>query len=284
MEIIMMNKVAIVGNGFVGTAVQAAFPFVDLTIVDPAKYNNDITILKDRNDIEFVFVCVPTPMNDDGSIDSSIVEETVTYLLENTKSIIIIKSTITPDVIGKFDDERVVYNPEFLTEKNATRDFIDASFHVLGGEIYATEKVKLLYVMDSICDLEAAYIEVTKEEASFIKYGINCYLASKVMWFNQFANLIESTGGHYGTIMRTMQLDKRIGKSHMEVPGPDGRVGFGGKCFIKDTLAFARFAQKQNEDFTILEEVIRSNNTIRGEYEELLDSEIGQNIDFTREV
>lgn len=272
------NKIlGIVGHGFVGTAVDQAFEFVDKVIVDPKKWGNDLkSLVEIKNYLDFIFVCVPTPMSDSGDIDSSLVEETTNFLLENTSAIIIIKSTVTPRIIERIaaKSKRIVYNPEFLTERNAYKDFINAEYMVLGGDKRICEKVKDLYNFCSACDMETKTFYVTAYEASLIKYGINCYLASKVAWFNQFYDIINDEDS-YEKIIDVMKKDKRVGTSHMLVPGPDKKRGFGGACFPKDTYAFLKYAP----NFTILKEVIDSNEKIRSQYD-LDDREKEQNIQY----
>ena len=273
------NKaLGIVGWVFVGRAVDQAFEYIDKVIVDPKVWENDLTdLVKCKELLEFIFVCVPTPMSSKhGSIDSSIVEETTDFLLEHTDAVIIIKSTVTPDVIERLAKKspRVVYNPEFLTERNAYNDFINAEFMVLGGDRVICEKVKHLYTLCSACDMEMKTFYVTAYEASLIKYGINTYLASKVAWFNQFYDVI-GDGETFDRVIDAMKEDKRIGSSHMQVPGADGKRGFGGACFPKDTAAFLNWAPS----FSILSEVVFSNNRLRRQYA-LDDREKVQNVNY----
>lgn len=270
-------KIGIVGHGFVGKAVDSGF-VCEKIIVDP-KLGNDITVLH-NTDAEFIFVCVPTPMGKFGAIDSSIVESTVTYLKHHTNSIIIVKSTVTPDIIDRLTSDefgdRVVYNPEFLTERNYKHDFINPSMHVFGGKLEVTRQVANLYYEHSLCN-EAPTWHISAIEASFVKYGINTFLATKVLWMNQFYDMITKFGaGSYETISRVMVEDKRIGASHMKVPGIDNKRGFGGACFTKDTAAFSNFT---NGAFSVLEEVINKNNEYRNLYE-LDEREKEQNVSY----
>jgi UDPglucose 6-dehydrogenase len=96
--------------------------------------------------------------------------------------------------------------------------------------------------------------------ASYIKYGINTFLATKVMFFNELEALFD---GELEDITGAMAFDPRIGTSHMQVPGPDGKKGFGGMCFPKDTKAFALYARNQGKPLEILEKVIEINEKIR---------------------
>ena len=278
-------KIAIIGHGFVGKAVDYGFSTKDVEkyIIDPIydmsplknKYS-DISVLKSVTDINLVFVCVPTPMRDDGSINSSIVEETISYLNENEVSgIIVVKSTITPDVAERLSkSNRLVYNPEFLTERTANEDFVNPPMHIFGGERYITETVQHMYEEHSLCK-PCPVFHMTVKEASFVKYGINTYLASKVAWFNQFYDAVTNYGGAFHKVIGAMTTDERIGKSHTNVPGFDGKRGFGGACFPKDTSAFLNF----DPSFTILREVIAINNAMRSVYEKD-DREKEQNVKY----
>jgi len=270
-------NIGIVGHGFVGKAVDYGFSstLCSKHIVDPS-YKIDISTLKGL-DLDVTFVCVPTPMSNDGSIDSSIIESVVSYLKDNVSGLIIIKSTVTPDIILKLGKncDRLVYNPEFLTEKSANEDFVNPSFHVFGGAPENTDKVETLYKHYSLCKPCPSY-HMSLVDASFVKYGINCFLATKVLWFNQFFDIVEKSNGNFGKIVSAITADNRIGKSHTVVPGFDNKRGFGGACFPKDTLAFAEYSK----NFSVLNEVIEKNNAYRNKYERD-DREIQQNVDYS---
>ena len=284
-------RLGIVGHGFVGRAVEYAFchPLVDLHIVDP-KYDTDIDSM-----VEFspmcVFVCAPTPMNpESGFVDASIVEDAVLKLIEHTEALVVVKSTITPDIIDRlynsmFEDgvERLVYNPEFLTEKNAEEQFVNAEFHVLGGAPNATGELTEIYDIFSLCKSDQ-YYRMSAAEASFVKYGINSYLSTKVTFFNQFFDLVNAFGCSYNIITRVMGNDPRVGIGHTRVPGYDRKRGFGGACLPKDTMAFLKFSEFKNEagetiSFDLLEKVLDINSGYRRHYE-LDEREKVNNITF----
>ena len=131
-------RMGIVGHGFVGKAIDYAFTheLVDKFLVDPL-YNTDIDDLVDYKPI-MTFITAPTPMHDNGTVDASIVEDAVLKLIRHTESIVVIKSTITPDVINRLynsihdvDKQRLTYNPEFLTENSAKEQFIYSQHHAV---------------------------------------------------------------------------------------------------------------------------------------------------------
>lgn len=275
-------KMAIIGHGFVGKAVDAGFndPRIEKYIIDPALYGTELKNL--NKDIDLACICLPTPMNDDGTINADLVLEVTEWLYYNTNDcLIVIKSTITPDVISSTIkpkmamatwNRNIVYNPEFLAERNAIEEFLNPTIHVFGGHIDDCSRLHSYYDDYSACRQCPTHY-TTFEEASFIKYGINCYLASKVMWFNQFAEIIHKSKARYSRVVNAMIDDPRIGASHTTVPGYDGKLGFGGACFPKDTSAFLHYAG----DFSILEEVIDANNEVRKQYE-IDDREKSNNI------
>lgn len=274
----MKTTMAIVGHGFVGKAVDYGFRHKDLTkiIIDP-KQGTSVSDLKDK-EVHIAFVCVPTPMMDDGSINSSIVKDVVAELLEYGVELVVIKSTITPDVIEALQEDRpeVVYNPEFLTERNYAEDFINPPFHIFGvvekGWAHALHDFYKNYSKCKECPVHI----MTGVEASFTKYGINSFLASKVLWFNQFYDAVASRGANYNVILKALTSDPRITESHTQVPGFDGKKGFSGACFPKDSLAFYKF---DPEHLTLLKDVINKNNAYRSQYE-VDEREREQNIKF----
>lgn len=284
-------RLGIVGHGFVGRAVEYAFthPLVDLYVVDP-KYDSTIDQLLEFDPMA-VFVCAPTPMNpDSGFVDASIVEDAVLKLIEHTEALVIVKSTVTPDIIDRlynsmFEDgvDRFCYNPEFLTEKNAEEQFVNAEFHVLGGTDRATGEATQIYDIFSLCKSDT-YYRMSAAEASFVKYGINAYLATKVTFFNQFFDLVNMFGCSYNIVTRAMGNDPRVGIGHTRVPGYDRKRGFGGACLPKDTTAFLKFSEFKTEDgevisFDLLQKVLDINSRYRKHYE-LDEREKVNNITF----
>lgn len=276
----MMLKLAIIGWGFVGKAVDYGFnnPKVEKCIIDPLLGTN-ISLLKSFVP-DVTFVCVPTPMGEDGKINSSILDETVTYLEKNISGLIVVKSTVTPDIIREYG-KSVVYNPEFLTEKSANEDFVNPIMHIFGGFYENTKVLEQIYQQYSNCKPCPVY-HMTRKDASLVKYGINSYLASKVIWFNQFYDVVNAADGNFGKIVSAITTDARVGTSHTTVPGFDTRRGFGSACFSKDIPAFIKFAENIEQDFTILKEVWNSNCDYRNAYSDLLDREKEQHIKFKK--
>ena len=270
-------KIAIIGHGFVGKAVDYGFtnPKVEKKIFDPiyGTTSEDIKNLKNWGP-NLTFVCVPTPMRDDGDIDSSILDE-VMENLKDINTLIVIKSTITPRLIDKYRQTNIVYNPEFLTEKSACEQFVNPEFHIFGGTEQACKELDKLYENFSLCTPCPTYY-LNKAEASFVKYAINSFLATKVTFFNQLYDACNKYGQvNFNKIIKAVGADNRVSISHTKVPGFDGKQGYGGACFPKDTFAFSQFSDK----LTLLRKAIEINNDYRSRYERD-DREKEQNIQF----
>ena len=185
-------KIAIIGNGFVGSTIDNGFCLDSENFVIDPLLNNEI---KDLNGIELdaIFVCVPTPMSQDGSVDGSIILEVFSQIKEFCNDcIVVIKSTITPDIINKLIsiDEKFIYNPEFLREKHALDDFKNCPTHIFGGKKEYSMQIAKIYKDYSLCKTEdCIYVDI--KSASLIKYTINSFLALKVIFFNQIHNLFQ---------------------------------------------------------------------------------------------
>ena len=257
-------KVGIIGNGFVGESQAFAFsPTCDVLIYDknPLKSVNSI---EDVFKSDFVFVCVPTPMKKDGSQDLSFIEN----VFENSKKgpIYIIKSTILPGstklLEAKFNNLDIIFSPEFLTERTAKLDMLTQSRIIFGGNKNLTKKCEILF---SQRFMNKTFIHTDSTTAEFIKYMNNNFFAAKVSIMNEYYRLGMKIGINWKTAMYGFASDQRIGDSHLHVPGPDGKFGFGGTCFPKDINAFISFAKKNNSNMNVLEAAWKTNLEVRPE-------------------
>ena len=273
-------KLGIIGNGFVGNAIAHAFiPVMEVKIYDknPDKCFN--TLQDVVNDSDVVFVSVPTPMNSDGVIDLSIVESVFEDIekcrQESSEAVFVLKSTVVPGTTRKLKKKHpalpIAFNPEFLTERHARFDFLNQSRIVLGFEKdleegqtnLVTNKVKSLY------DLRFSgnnFIVTNYETAEMIKYFNNLFFAVKVSFMNEMklvADKLETI--NWEKAVRGFVSDGRVGDSHLQVPGPDGKRGFGGSCFPKDINAFMTFADSIGLDLGVLKGAWKTNLNVRPE-------------------
>jgi len=268
-------KIGIVGKGFVGSAVQHGFsPNVgcdaEVRVYDknPAR---SLHSLKDTvNESNFVFVSVPTPSNNDGSADLTILESAlndIANICTNEETIILIRSTIIPgttrDLQSKFDNLKLVFNPEFLTERSANFDFINQSRAIFGGKKANTNKVADLFRWrfgDSFSILETNF-----ESAELIKYMANTFFATKISFLNDMKLLSDKSNANWNDVIEGFVRDGRIGHSHLNVPGHDGKYGFGGVCFPKDIQAIIHFADTLDIDMAVLKGAWETNLKVRPE-------------------
>lgn len=260
------TKIGFIGYGFVGSAIHHVYEdstFVKTTIVDPAKGHNNT--YRDVLDTDGVFVCVPSPQSDDGSCDTSILED----VLENLHAlgyagVIISKVTAPPQVYKRLQakHKNLVHAPEFLTAANAKMDYVKGNFAIIGGAVtaYINEAERIIKM--GLPDLHEVH-HCSIEEASLVKYTINTFLATKVIFMNEIAKLADKLECNYSAIADMVNADKRIGKSHMRVPGPDGAYGFGGMCFPKDTAALLKIAEEAGTDMQVLDAAVRKNTLLR---------------------
>lgn len=266
-----MLKLGIIGKGFVGGAVDFGFDKkVEKMIVDPKYTTNTIKDLVNWNP-EMLFICVPTPQDESGDIKISIAESVLEELNElQYTGIVIIKSTITPQhlswFLGNFVNLRIVYNPEFLTEANANWDFCNPPMQILGGTWEDCTEVERAYVEHTSVKVVPTF-KVDIISASMLKYAINSFLATKVIWMNELHELHSTSGAEtsWNDFTDMLKRDPRIGTSHLKVPGPDGFFGFGGHCFPKDTAALLHYAGLMGVDLSVLDMAVKKNKEIRNE-------------------
>ena len=264
-------KIGIIGKGFVGSAVANGFDRdVKQFVVDPRINDNSINDLVRDFDPPLLFVCLPTPKQDSHmDVDVSAVRQVLNDLYElDYKGIVVIKSTITPDHLTKMKKDyklKLVYNPEFLTEANSFQDFINPNMQVLGGKWRDCEAVEKAYIRHSSVRTVPTF-KTDLTTASLLKYTINSFLATKVMFFNDLYKLHESSSSmaSWEQFIDMLTRDPRMGDSHMQVPGPDGKFGFGGHCFPKDTDAMLAYAKNKNIKLNLLKKAVEVNKKIKG--------------------
>ena len=284
-------KMGIIGHGFVGKAVDFGFKNtyedeygVEKYLVDP-RYKTSVDTMFAEMTPDIIFVSVPTPMGENGFIDSSIIMKVFEDIKKYSNDIlVVVKSTVTPNKLEEIYNfyNRIIYNPEFLRERSANDDFINSPMLVIGGE-NPSDQIFVKYVYDKFSKCEPCPVHfVDLKAAALIKYTINSFLATKVLYFNNIKKIFDASGTttHWNGFLDAIKDDERIGDSHMSVPGPDGRLGFGGACFPKDTTALAMYARHIGESFDLLEDAIKENQDIRSRYEDLDDREKEQNVNF----
>lgn len=263
--------VGVVGQGFVGTAVYEGLKkHHNLFCYDKNEEVNEkrggvanLPILARHSDI--IFVCVPTPMEEDGTCYTGYVEEVVKELDEWTKDkIVVIKSTIPPGTTTKlnqkYGNNTIIFSPEFLTEANSIDDFKNQTRIILGGDRKGTNKLRVMF---SKAFPTAHIIKTDSTYAEMIKYLTNNFLTVKVAFANEMYKLCESLKIDYDKVVEYATLDERLGKSHWNVPGPDGDFGYGGHCFPKDIAAMISLTQELQTPNHVLKGAKETNDEVR---------------------
>jgi len=217
-------------------------------------------------DADIIFITVGTPSKRiEGEADLSFVWDVAEEISNNISKycIVVTKSTVpvgttmeVKNIISKKIDEEnfdVVSNPEFLREGSAINDFMRPDRVVIGCENKKSENImKELY--RPLYLLETPIVSTTVESSEIIKYASNSFLATKISFINQVADLCEKVGADVQDVAKGMGIDKRIGNKFLHA-GP----GYGGSCFPKDVKAFIRTAQKHDIDMSILSSVDKFN-------------------------
>jgi UDPglucose 6-dehydrogenase len=267
----MSYKVGIIGRGFVGGAMyenfKDCFEVAVWDSVEEKRTLNSFESFVDWSDI--IFVCVPTPMKENGECDTSIVKDVVAKIANlDRRKYVVIKSTVTPGTTEELAERHnmvIGFNPEFLTEANSYNDFRHQPLIILGADDtgLGTVMAQLYYEFNTKVDNVAHVIQRSTKEAELFKYLANCFLATKVIFANEFKKLCDKVSVDYGRIAEIAVLDKRLGHTHWRVPGPDGKLGFGGSCFPKDTSALINYADSYGSTLWLLTEATYINDEIR---------------------
>lgn len=255
-----MNKILVIGHGYVGSAVSSIFKKSELTIIDP-KFSN--VELKDVCNYRFdiIFVCVDTPKNENFKLLDSILTSINKMFLRS--SLLCIKSTASPHFLGnaekKYKNIKMVFYPEYLSHHSNIKDFQNQNFMILGGNKNAAKKIANILKprLKKIKNISFTDIET----AALVKYCENVYLASKVTLFNDFFDTHKKLKlkSSFREFVRLLTLDQRIGASNTKVPGRDGKRGWGGHCYTKDVHEYIKFSNSK-----LLKNIVNINHLHRG--------------------
>ncbi len=271
-------KVGQIGYGFIGNAVVELFrPHCRVAVYDKAGYvgkpvQPNVVYCGQIDDLvrfaDVIFVAVPTPMKPSGECHTDIVESVIQDVQNSAMRIkrdigsfvMVLKSTVPPGFTKKMQDKyalRLVFSPEFLTEASAVRDFKTTNRVILGGDVEDARVVFKYFegvwptrVFPSPAfdpqhpDGPVQIVQCESTVAEMVKLSTNVHLTSKVMISNELYLICERLGVPYDDVKLLTQLDRRIGTSHMNVPGPDGHLGYGGHCFVKDTQSLGHISEE----------------------------------------
>lgn len=283
----MQRKIAIMGAGYVGITTAICFGYLGHKVICVDRDRKKIEKLKKgiipiyepgleemfggcQKNIEFttnlteavrenevIFICVGTPPKKDGSIDLTQFKEAIRSIAKylDGYKVIVNKSTVpvgagewTKKEIRKYykGDFSIVSNPEFLREGSALKDFLEPDRIVIGVE---DKKAKNI-ILDIYSSINAPEVITDIKSAELIKYAANAFLATKISFINEIANLCERAGGDVKKVAEGIGLDKRIGPKFL-----NAGIGYGGSCFPKDIDGLIKIADHKKYNFRLLKAV-----------------------------
>jgi len=228
------------------------------------RFSSDVAGAIRKNDV--IFIAVGTPPKEDGSTNLASIENVARTIGENlnAEKLIVNKSTVpvgTADyikkIIERYSDKNytveVASNPEFLREGAAVRDFFHPDRIVLGTESEHALSI-LMDIYRPLYLLETPFIKTDVHTAELIKYAANCFLATKISFINEMANICDKTGANITDLSKALGLDGRIGKKFLHAG-----IGFGGSCFPKDVRSLVNQTEKLQYNFRIGKAVLDVN-------------------------
>ena len=269
------KHIGIIGSGFVGSAVRYGFsPNVgvdaDVKVYDKNPSTSTHTLQEVVVGSDIIFLSVPTPSNKDGTINLDIVEEAlndINVYATSVDNIILVRSTVTPGTTRKLQQKypnlRIVFNPEFLTERSANFDFINQTRFILGGN--PEDIIEVSELLRQRFGQSISIVETNYETAELIKYMGNTFFATKISFLNDMKLLADKCGAIWEHAVEGFVRDGRIGHSHLNVPGHDGKYGFGGSCFPKDIQALIKYGDEIGVDMGVLKAAWETNLKVRPE-------------------
>ena len=274
----LSQKIGIIGRGFVGSAVEFGFSpntgcDAEVRVYDKDPSKSLHSLEETVNESNIIFLSVPTPSNKDGSMNLDIVRQAlqdVSDVNSVSDNIVLLRSTVIPGTTRKLDSEfknvNLIFNPEFLTERSAKFDFINQPRFILGCGDEVMDRYRSEQVADLFRDRfgeSIPVVETNYETAELIKYMNNCFFATKVSFLNEMYQIAEKSGVDWETAVDGFVRDGRIGHSHMNVPGHDGKLGFGGSCFPKDIQAIINYGESLDLNMNTLKGVWNTNLEVR---------------------
>ena len=258
-------NIAQIGHGFVGSALSKSFEKRGVKTIIYDKYQNlggfDSVLGSD-----IIFLCLPTPYKDKKGFCLDAIDENLKKLKDNKyKGLCVIKSTVEPGVTQSFFDKyglNLAHNPEFLTERTAFQDF-DNQKHIVLGKTCDSQLFDRLVLLYKSLYPNAKISICSSYESESMKLFLNSFYAQKVMIFNEFYLLCKSIGIDFERVKELMLENAWIAPFHMDVPGPDGRLAYGGHCFPKDTMALRDFMNSNDVLARVLDAAIRERDEMR---------------------
>lgn len=287
----MNIKIGIIGLGFVGDAMRYSFLKKGYQIGHKLfcydKYKDGgVGSFESTLNCDIIFLALPTKFSVERRLyDKSAINETCDKLMtHNYKGLVVIKSTVEPTTTEglskQYPDLNFVHNPEFLTAKNAKHDYHHQDYILIGKVDNCPEELLQRLVDFYKYNYGSATLRVCKStETELMKISENSFCSVKIQFFNELYLLTKKLGVSYSTVRDLITDNGNISKNHTQVPGPDGKLSYGGYCFPKDTNALLGFMELNEVPNSVLRSTIEERNMMREDNTNIIESS-----DFEYEV
>tara|TARA_E500000318_G_C3553550_1_gene210055 strand:+ start:853 stop:1677 length:825 start_codon:yes stop_codon:yes gene_type:complete len=273
----MEDKIGIMGNGFVGNALYKGITTFNKNVfVYDVDIKRSINTLQDIAKCNIIFLCVPTPKHTvTGEVDMSYTYQAIESLIDcgiNDNVILVIKSTVKPGTCKNLQEKYnipVLSNPEFLTERYALEDFMDPRCIIIGGDVKPRNTLKRFYENGFPSTNEHGkihkYFLTDSITSELIKYTTNCFFSVKIAFMNEMKQICDQAEGNWEELVEGFIKEGRVFPEHLDVPGHDGKLGFGGRCFPKDLSAMVEYSKQNNIDPKIMQAATDKNKELRSD-------------------
>ena len=260
--------IGVIGIGVVGTAVYKYFKNnSNHTVIGYDKYKEEFSDFNKLYDSSIIFICLPTNYSDElKTYDMGPINENLNKL-KGYNGIILLKSTVIPGTSQNLSDKyslKIIHNPEFLTARTAYEDFVNQDHIVLGKTNNITDnelsRIKKMYSYF----FENVKISISNSnETEHMKLFCNTFYSLKIQFFNELYLSCKKFNIDYDNVKDMMLKNNWINPMHTNVPGPDGKLSYGGVCFPKDTNALLNFMKDNDLMCEIIEATIKERNILR---------------------
>ncbi len=269
---LLMVSIGIIGLGFVGGAMYKSFKIKKCKVMGYDKFKDSDTIQECFNS-DIIFICVPTQFDSTTSkYDLSNIIETCQLLKINKYTgLVVIKCTVEPETTKNlamsYPMLKLIHNPEFLTAATAFEDFHNQA-HIVIGKSDNVNDFDILKLTDLYTKLypDAVTSLCSCTESESMKSFVNCFYSVKIQFFNELYFLCQKMDIEYDNVKNLMIKNKWINPMHTNVPGPDGKLSYGGFCFPKDTNALLNFMKIKNTPSKVLQATIDERNLMRKDH------------------
>ena len=264
---------SIIGLGFVGGSMYKSFSMKGCNVKGYDKYKENTDSYEDCLENPIIFLALPTIFDEElMSYDKSCIHELCEKLTESQyNGIVVIKSTVEPETTKelsqKYRSLHLIHNPEFLTAATAFEDFHNQKHIVLGkGDNASENDIDELKYFYSKYYPDAEISTCSSTESESMKSFVNCFYSVKIQFFNELYLLCKKMDCDYDIVKQLMLKNKWINPMHTDVPGPDGKLSYGGYCFPKDTNALLNHMRRENTPSKVLEATVIERNIMRNDH------------------